>query len=81
MHAMRTASSDTDGETRKEAEKAMRQPKQASIPREWDGAPEKDDDQALKAKRCSIPNCRTLTLSVLCARHRINPDAPAEEAK
>lgn len=25
---------------------------------------------------CSIPGCRTLTLSALCARHRLNPDAP-----
>jgi hypothetical protein len=27
-------------------------------------------------QQCSVPGCRTLTLSSLCARHRADPDAP-----
>lgn len=71
---MRTAPIDTDGQTRKEAKEEMRQLKQASIPREWEGAPEKVGDEALKAKHCAVDGCRTSTLSALCRRHREEPD-------
>lgn len=52
-------------------------PRFTKAPRDWNPEAEapvrKEGDEALRARKCAMPNCKTWTLHTLCALHRL-PD-------